>query len=196
MNNSVSDEALDTLFLEARSHNGWRNNPVSDALLQRIYETAVMGPTAANSQPQRIIFVKSPEAKARLVPIMSESNRLKVAEAPVTAIFACDLDFPETLSETFPHTDAKSWFAGNEKHIQETAFRNGSLQGAYFMIAARAHGLDVGPMSGFDVEALRREFFPADNWLPNFICSLGHGSGERMFDRLPRLGFDRTCRIV
>lgn len=192
----VSHEALETLFLNARSHNGWTDRPVPETLLRRIYATAVMGPTATNSQPQRIVFVTSVEAKSKLVAIMDEGNRRKVAQAPVTALFAYDLFFPDRLPETFPHADAKSWYNGDAQLILETARRNGSLQAAYFMIAARAHGLDVGPMSGFDPVALKAAFFPEMNWQPNFVCSLGYGNGERMFDRLPRLGFDSTSLIL
>ncbi len=194
----LSQQALDTLFLQARTHNEWLDKPVDDALLQRVWELARMGPTSANCSPMRIVFVKSPEAKARLQPALMESNRAKTLAAPVTAIFGNDSRFYDLLPKLFPHTDARAWFAGpgKEEVAATTAFRNGTLQAAYFMLAARALGLDCGPMSGFDNAAVDRAFFPDGRIKSNFICNLGHGDSGRLFPRSPRLEFQETCSVA
>jgi 3-hydroxypropanoate dehydrogenase len=193
----LDQKALDLIFVKARTRNGWQDKPVPESLLRKIYNVAILGPTSANTLPMRITFVSSPGAKKRLHPALSAGNQSKVMQAPVTAIFAYDLQFYDHLPKTFPHApDARSWFAGNDAVIQETAFRNGTLQAAYFMIAARAHGLDCGPMSGFDQSKVNAEFFPDGQWKSNFICSLGYGTEENLFPRSPRLSFEETCRIV
>ena len=190
-------DALDQIFNEARSYNGWLDKPVSDDHLHAIWDLAKMGPTSANMQPARIVWVKSDEAKAKLVECVSEGNKAKVAAAPVTALIAYDIDFHEELPWLFPHTDAKSWFDGDEAGRKEGAFRNSSLQGAYLIMAARAVGLDTGPMSGFDAGAVEKAFF-ADNprHKVNFICSIGYGDPASIFDRSPRPDFDRFTRIA
>lgn len=187
---------LDQLFRDARTHNGWLDKPVPEALLKELHDLMKWGPTSANCWPLRVVYVQSPEAKARLAPLMMEGNRAKTEAAPVTAILGMDLDFPEMLPKLFPHTDAKSWFAGNEALTEATAFRNSSLQGAYFMIAARALGLDCGPMSGFDADKVNAEFFAGTRIRTNFICNLGYGDPAALFPRSPRPAFDEVCSIV
>lgn len=195
--NVLSDEALAQLFNEARSYNGWLDKPVSDEQLRAIWDLLKMGPTSANMQPARIVWVKSDDAKAKLVECVSDGNKDKVKAAPVTALIAYDIDFHEELPWLFPHTDAKSWFEGDEEGRKQGAFRNSSLQGAYLMLAARAVGLDCGPMSGFDAEAVEQAFF-ADNprHKINFICSVGYGDAESIFDRSPRPEFDTFNSIA
>ncbi len=192
----ISDADLDLLFLGARSQNGWLDQPVDDALLRRIYEIARMAPTSANSHPMRVIFLKSPGAKERLRPALSPGNVEKTMTAPVTAIVAHDLEFYEQLPRLMPHIDAKSWFskAPDEKKAH-VAFQNGTLQGAYLMLAARALGLDVGPMGGFDNAKVDAEFFPDGKWKSNFLLNLGHGDPAKLFPRNPRLSFDEACKI-
>ena len=193
----VNGEAMNIIFREARTRNAWSDRPVPKELLQKIYEDAVMGPTTVNSQPQRIVFVVSEVAKKRLAPALDGGNLKKTMQAPVTAIFAYDLKFYEKLIKTFPHQPAaRSWFEGNDSFIAEAAFRNASLQAAYFMLAARAHGLDCGPMSGFDQEKVNVEFFSDGRCKANFICSLGYGTEENLFARNPRLTFEETCNII
>ncbi|HEY9148840.1 MAG TPA: malonic semialdehyde reductase [Gammaproteobacteria bacterium] len=192
---TLSDAALDQLFREARSYNAWQDRAVSDAQLQQIYELMKWGPTSANSSPARIVFVKSEAAKARLKPCLNEGNVEKSMSAPVVAIIAMDMEFYEKLPKLFPHTDARSWFAGNEAKIQENAMRNSSLQGAYLMLAARALGLDCGPMSGIDYAKMDETFFPDGKVKTNFICAIGYGSQEKLYPRGPRLDFDEACRI-
>ncbi|OZA92208.1 MAG: malonic semialdehyde reductase [Erythrobacter sp. 34-65-8] len=196
-NHRLDSEALAQLFTEARSYNGWLDQPVTDEQLHAIWDLVKMGPTSANMQPARIVWVKSPEAKAKLVACVSEGNKAKVAAAPVTALIAYDIDFHEELPWLFPHTDAKNWFAGDEAGRKEGAFRNSSLQGAYLMLAARALGLDTGPMSGFDGAAVEAAFF-ADHprHKINFICSIGYGDPASIFDRSPRPDFGRFTRIA
>lgn len=192
----LSDAALSQLFTEARTRNGWTDRPVPEALLRRLYELTKFGPTALNMTPARFLFVTSPEAKARLVPLMAEGNRAKTAQAPVTVIIGQDIDFHDHLPTLFPHAPgARDWFA-EEAGRREAAFRNSSLQGGYFLIAARALGLDVGPMSGFDPAAVKAEFFPEGNVEPNFIVNLGYGSDENLFPRSPRLSFDEAVKIL
>ncbi len=193
----LSLDALNTIFLKARTRNGWQDKPVPEALLREIYDIAKMGPTTANSQPQRIVFVTTPEGKARLAPALSEGNRPKTMTAPVVAIFAMDMHFYEQMAKVFPHNPgSRAWFEGNEPHIKEVSMRNGSLQAAYFMIAARAKGLDCGPMSGFDAGKLNETFFPDGRWKANFICALGYGTDENLFGRNPRLTFEEACKVV
>lgn len=190
-------DALDQLFNEARSYNGWLDKPVSDAQLRAIWDLVKMAPTSANMQPSRIVWVKSAEAKQQLAALVSEGNKGKVLRAPVTAIIGYDIDFHEELPWLFPHTDAKSWFEGNESLRQEGAFRNSALQGAYLMLAARALGLDCGPMSGFDNAAVDKAFFAGEpRHRSNFICAIGYGDPDSIFDRSPRPDFDKFNRIA
>lgn len=193
---ALSDAALAQLFTQARTRNTWSDRPVPEALLRQLYDLTKFGPTAVNNTPARFVFVTSPQAKARLDPLMSEGNRAKTMQAPVTVIIGYDLDFPDTLPVLFPHAPgARDWFADPAAR-QESAFRNSSLQGGYFMIAARALGLDVGPMSGFDAEGVKAEFFPDSAVQPNFIVNLGYGTDENLFPRSPRLAFDEAARIL
>ena len=195
MKQPLDDNALAQLFTEARSYNRWHDREVSDELLQQLYELMKWGPTAANSCPARIVFVKSDEAKLRLKPTLAEGNVEKSMNAPVVAIIGMDMEFYEQLPKLFPHTDARSWFAGKPDKIQENAMRNSSLQGGYFILAARSLGLDCGPMSGFDYPALEAEFFPDGKVKANFICGIGYGSEEKLYPRGPRLSFDEACSI-
>jgi nitroreductase len=192
----LNQEALDQIFVKARTHNGWAQEPVSDSLLKQVYDLTKWGPTSANCSPLRIVFVKSKEAKAKLVACLMPGNVEKTEAAPVTAILAEDKAFYEKLPKLFPHADARSWFVGNQAMIDSTAFRNSSLQGAYLMIAARALGLDVGPMSGFDNAKVDEAFFQGTHWKSNFICNLGHGEPSKLYPRSPRLGFDEACKII
>ena len=197
MPDPIASAALDQIFLDAHTHNKWTDKPVPDALLRTLVATTIMGPTSANSLPARIVFVTSPEAKKRLEPLLAENNRAKTMQAPVTAIIGYDLRFYENLIKTFPHNpDARSWFEGSPAHAEANAFRNSSLQGAYLIIAARALGLDCGPMSGFDAAGVDREFFPGGRIKSNFICALGYGDPAGVRPRGPRLGFDEMARIV
>ena len=193
---AIDAAAIRQLFLDARTHNKWQAKDVPDELLHQLVDIAKMGPTSANCLPARIVFVKSAEAKARLAPLLDEGNRAKTMSAPVCAIVGYDLDFPEYLPKLFPHTDARPWFAGNPRKIADTAFRNGTLQGGYLMIAARALGLDCGPMSGFDTAGVDREFFAGTNIKSNFLCSLGYGDPAGLFPRSPRLAFDEMAKII
>lgn len=192
----LPDTALDQLFTAARTRNAWADRPVSDDLLHKLYDLTKFGPTAANSTPARFIFVTSPEAKARLAPHMSGANRAKTLQAPVNVIIGMDLAFAETLPVLFPHAPgAKDWFA-DPTAARETAFRNGSLQGGYFLLAARALGLDVGPMSGFDAAGVKAAFFAGTAVEPNFIVNLGYGTDENLFPRSPRLAFEAAATIL
>ena len=200
MTEIISKESRDQIFTDARTHGNWQEKDVPETLIRDTYELMKFGPTSMNTSPARFVFVRSPEAKARLLPHMAEGNREKTEKAPWTVIIANDLDFPEKLTELFPHKeDAKDVFK-NPQNRAETAFRNGSLQGAYFMIAARAHGLDCGPMSGFDRPGVDKEFFlsnpETENWTANFICNLGYGVDEKVFPRLRRLSFEDACQIL
>jgi 3-hydroxypropanoate dehydrogenase len=183
------------IFLEARTHSAWQPKPVDDVLLHEIYDLAKMSPTSANCQPLRVVFIKSPEAKARLKPLLAAGNVEKTMTAPVTAIFAHDLEFYEQLPRLFPHTDARSWFKG-KPNSDETAFRNGTLQAGYFMLAARLLGLDCGPMSGFDNAGVDREFLSGTTYKSNFLCNLGYGDSSKLHPRLPRPNFDEFCKIT
>ncbi len=183
------------LFDNARTHNGWIDRPVPEATLRRLWELLKWGPTSANCSPLRVSFVTSAAAKAQLVPLMSAGNRDKTAQAPVTAILGMDLGFVDTLPQLFPHVDARPWFQGEEM-VRHTAFRNGSLQGGYFIVAARALGLDCGPMSGFDATAVDAAFWAGTRVKTNFICNLGHGDPGKLFARSPRLSFEQACRVL
>ena len=196
MTDKLPDASLIQLFHDARTHNAWRDEAVPDSLLHEIIDLVKLGPTSANCEPARFLFLKSREAKERLKPHLSEGNRDKTMKAPVCAIVGYDLDFYEHLPKLFPHTDARSWFAGKPKKIEETAFRNGSLEGAYLIMAARALGLDCGPMSGFDNDGVDREFFAGTNTRSNFLCNLGYGDGSVLKPRSPRLDFDEMARIL
>ncbi len=196
MSKPVSKACLDQIFRDARTHNVWLDRDVPNALLHELVELVKLGPTSANSSPARFVFVKSREAKERLKPFLSEGNRDKTMKAPVCAIIGYDLDFHEHLPKLFPHTDARSWFAGKDAKILDTAFRNGTLQGAYLIVAARALGLDCGPMSGFDQKGVDKEFFAGTKIKSNFLCSLGYGDAAKLFPRSPRFAFDEMARII
>ena len=192
----LGSDALDTLFNKARTHNGWQDRDVDTTLLKKAWDLTVMGPTSANCEPMRIKFVKSPEAKERLKPALSDGNLEKTMAAPVTAIIAHDMEFYEKLPQLFPHADARSWFAGKDDAIAATAFRNGTLQAGYFIMALRAMGLDCGPMSGFDHDAVDKAFFEGTDVRSNFLCSIGHGDRGSLKPLSPRLDFDEACRLI
>jgi 3-hydroxypropanoate dehydrogenase len=193
---AVNDEALDTIFRSARTQNKWLDKPVSPALLMAIYDLMRMAPTSANCSPARLVFAVSAEAKERLATHCSAANAPKVRSAPATAIIGYDLDFAARLPKLFPHApDAKTWFASPQV-AETTAFRNSSLQGAYFIVAARSLGLDCGPMSGFANDAVDKDFFAGTPVKSNFICSVGHGDPAGLFERSPRLSFDEACKLV
>jgi 3-hydroxypropanoate dehydrogenase len=196
MSDRLAEAAFRQLFLDARTHNKWQARDVPETLLRELVDTLKMGPTSANCSPARIFFVKSKEAKERLKPHLSEGNHEKTMQAPVTAIIGYDLKFYEHLPKLFPHTDAKSWFAGKPDHIATTAFRNGTLQGGYLILAARALGLDCGPMSGFDNAGVDRDFFAGTDIKSNFLCSLGYGDPAGLFPRSPRLTFEEMAKIA
>jgi len=193
---TLDDAALGALFRDARTHNVWTDQPVSDDDLRAVFELMKWGPTSANCSPARFVFVRSADAKGRLKPALSAGNRDKTMAAPATAIVAYDPRFYDKLPRLFPHADARSWFAGNEALAAETAFRNSSLQGGYFIIAARAFGLDCGPMSGFDRETVDGAFLGGYGWKSNFLINLGHGDPAALMPRNPRLDFDEACLIV
>lgn len=189
--------ALDQLFNTARTYNGWLDKDVGEEQIHAIYDLMKMAPTSANMQPARIVWCKSPETKARLAQYAMEANQPKITTAPVCAIIGYDIDFHEELPWLFPHTDAKSWFDGDEEGRKVGAFRNSSLQGAYLMLAARAVGLDCGAMSGFDEEAVNADFFADDPQVKaNFICSIGYGDPESIFERSPRPDFDKFNSLI
>jgi len=197
MSEPLSDSALDQLFRTARTYNGYLDRPVSEDQLRAIWDLMKYGPTSANALPARIIWCVSDEAKAKLAAFASEANRPKILQAPVTAIIAMDHEFYEHLPDLFPHTDARSWFVGNEAVAETTAFRNSSLQGAYFIMAARALGLDTGPMSGFSNDAVDAAFFAdTPKVKSNFISTLGYGDPATIFERSPRPDFERFNRIA
>jgi len=197
MNDVLNSEDLDLIFGKARTHNVWLDKPVEDALLKQVYELARIGPTSANMCPMRIIFVKSKEAKERLKPALDKGNVDKTMKAPVTAIIGMDIHFYEKLPQLFPHADAKAWFKDLPENVLEyIALRNGSLQGAYFMLAARALGLDCGPMSGFDNAKVDAAFLAGTTIKSNFLCNLGHGDASKLHPRSPRLSFEEACKVV
>ena len=191
----IDDASLRQIFLDARTHNKWQPKNVPDELLKEIVDTLKMGPTSANCSPARILFLKS-NAKQRLKPYLDETNKEKTMQAPVCAIVGYDLNFYEHLPKLFPHTDAKSWFEGKPEFIKRTAFRNGTLQGAYLIIAARALGLDCGPMSGFSNEDVDKEFFAGTDIKSNFLCNLGYGDPAGLMPRSPRFSFDEMAKIL
>ena len=194
---TLSADALDQLFNEARTYNDWLDKPVTDEQLHAVWDLMKMAPTSANMQPVRIVWAKSDAQKQALADCAMEGNKAKILAAPVTAVIGYDIDFHEELPWLFPHTDAKSWFEGDEEGRKEGAFRNSSLQGAYLMLAARAVGLDCGPMSGFDADAVNAAFFGDEprHWV-NFICSVGYGDPESIFERSPRPEFSKFNSIV
>ena len=192
----LDDPGLDLIFRAARTHNGWLDKPVSDTLIHQIYDLMKWAPTSANSSPARFVFVRSAEAKERLLPAMAPGNLEKTRAAPVTVIIAHDTEFHEKLPKLFPQADARSWFAGNQPLIDTTAFRNGTLQGAYLILAARALGLDAGPMSGFDNAKVDQEFFPDGKTKSNFVVNLGYGDPAKLFPRNPRLPFEEAAQIL
>ncbi len=192
----LDDRSLDIIFRSARTHNAWLDKPVSDTLIHQIYDLMKWAPTSANSSPARFVFVRSAAAKERLLPAMSPGNADKTRAAPVTVIIAHDSEFHEKLPKLFPQADARSWFAGNQPLIDTTAFRNGTLQGAYLILAARALGLDAGPMSGFDNAKVDKEFFPDGKVKSNFLVNLGYGDQAKLFPRNPRLPFAEAAQIL
>lgn len=192
----LDDVALDTLFRTARTQNAWQEKPVPEALLRDLYDLMKMGPTSANCSPARLIFLTTPEAKEKLRPALSAGNLAKTMAAPVTVIVALDEAFYEKLPKLFPHVDARPWFTSNAAFAATTAMRNGSLQGAYMMLAARCLGIDVGAMSGFDVDKVNDAFMAGTTWKVNFLCNLGYGAPAGVKERLPRLDFDEACKIL
>lgn len=196
MSQTVSDEGLDLLFRKARTHNGWQDKPVSDVHIKAIYELLKWAPTSANCSPARFVFVRTNKAREILRGCLGEGNIAKTMSAPLTVIIGNDMRFYDHLPKLFPHADAKAWFEGNEALIEETAMRNGSLQGAYLMMAARALGFDCGPMSGFDKKKIDSAFFAGTNVKSNFLCNIGYGTDENLFERSPRFAFDEACTIA
>ena len=195
MPQALDQAALDRIFLEARTYNAWKPDPIPEATLRKLWDLARMGPTSANCSPARIVFVTGAKAKEKLKPALMPTNVEKAMTAPAIAVIGHDLEFYEHLPKLFPHTDARAWFVGNQPLIETTAFRNGTLQGAYLIIAARALGLDCGPMSGFDNAMVDKLFFPGGKVKSNFLCNLGYGSTKNLFPRSPRFAFEEACRI-
>ncbi len=196
MSNILSDTDLAILFRDARTHSAWQEKEVSPILLEAVYDLAKMGPTSVNCSPMRILFLTTSEAKKRLQPALSPGNLEKTMAAPATAVIGQDTRFYENLPKLYPHTDARKMFEGKPEHSATTAFRNATLQGAYFIVAARAVGLDCGPMSGFDNAAVDAEFFPDGRIKSNFLCNLGYGDASKLRPRSPRLDFDEACQIL
>ncbi|TQV79906.1 malonic semialdehyde reductase [Denitrobaculum tricleocarpae] len=196
MSNILSDTDLGILFRDARTHSEWLDKDVSPILLEAIYDLVKMGPTSFNCNPLRILYLTTRESRERLRPMLSRGNADKTMVAPVTAILAWDTQFYELLPKLFPHSDVRANFEGKAEHCETTGFRNSSLQGAYFIIAARAVGLDCGPMSGFDNEKVDAEFFPDGRLKSNFLCNLGYGDASKLRPRSPRLDFDEACQIL
>jgi 3-hydroxypropanoate dehydrogenase len=197
MASTISDTVLDQLFRSARSQNGWLDRPVSDDQLKALYDLMKWGPTSMNCQPMRLLFLRTPDAKQRLKPALSPGNVDKTMAAPVCAVLGYDVDFAHQLPKNFPHApEANKMFLSNEALNQATAFRNATLQGGYFMVAARAMGLDVGPMSGFDAAKVEAEFWPGTRIKANFLCNLGYGDSAKVMGRLPRYTFDEACKLL
>src|SRR6266436_7628769 len=192
----ISQEALDQLFSQARTHSVWLPEPLPVELLRKAYELARLGPTSANCSPARFVFLTTPGAKTRLRPALAPGNVDKTMAAPATVIIAWDAEFHENLPRLFPHADMRAYFVGNKALIDETAFRNSSLQAAYFILAARAFGLDCGPMSGFDADKLNAEFFSDGKWKVNLLCNLGYGDTSELHPRNPRLNFEEAAMIL
>ncbi|MFO0825037.1 MAG: malonic semialdehyde reductase [Gemmataceae bacterium] len=196
MTKHLGDDGLDLVFREARTYTAWLDKPVEDALLRQVYDLAKMGPTSANMCPMRIVFVKSPGSKEKLKPWLDAGNVEKTMRAPVTAIIGMDIRFYEQLPKLYPYANARAWFADLPENVLEyIALRNGSLQGAYFMLAARSLGLDCGPMSGFNNAKVDEMFFPGTTVKSNFLCNLGYGDPSKLHPRSPRLTFDEACRV-
>jgi 3-hydroxypropanoate dehydrogenase len=193
---AVSQQDLDRIFLKARTHHGWVEKPVGDEIIRHIYDILRWGPTSSNTCPGRFVFVRTPEAKEKLVACLDKGNIEQTRTAPVTAIVAYDLDFYEKLPKLVTHTDARKWFVGKEELVRSTAFRNGTLQGGYLILAARALGLDCGPMSGFDNAKVDEAFFKGTSWRSNFLCNLGYGDPGKLHPRAPRLDFEESCRLA
>lgn len=197
MSDRLPDASLDRIFRTARTRNGWSADKVPEALLREIYDLAKMGPTSGNCLPGRFLFLVSDAARARLAPFMSSTNRAKTLAAPVNVIMAYDMAFADRLPELFPHNPgARDWFTSNPALTRETAFRNGSLQAAYLMLAARSLGLDCGPMSGVRLDGVNGEFFAGTTWEANFVCNIGYGTDENLFPRNPRLSFEEACAVL
>ncbi len=192
----LDQKALESIFLNAHTHNAWTDKPVPDETLRRMYDILKFGPTSANCSPARFVFVRSKAAKEKLKPALSPGNLDKTMAAPVTVIVGYDTEFYEKLPRLFPHTDARSWFVGKPEFIESSAFRNGTLQGAYMIVAARAVGLDCGPMSGFDNAKVDEAFFPDGKIKSNFICNLGYGDPKGVHPRNPRLPFEEACSVI
>lgn len=193
---SLDENGLDLLFRDARSQNGWQEKPVPDEMLRALYDTMKMGPTSANCSPLRLLFLRTAESKARLKPALSKGNLDKTLTAPVVAILGYDTHFYDHMKYLFPHVDAKPWFTSSEALALETAFRNSTLQGAYLMLAARAMGLDTGPMSGFEAAKVDAEFFAGTAVKTNFICGIGYGDASKVRKRLPRFRFEEVCQLL
>lgn len=189
-------KVLDTVLNAARTHFAWQDRPLPEGTVERLYDAVRLGPTSGNCTPARFIFVETDEAKERLLPCLSSGNREKTKAAPLSVIVAQDPEFYEHLPELFPHNDARSWFTSSPELAAETAFRNSSLQGAYLILAARALGLDAGPMSGFKPDLVKEAFLADSKWEPNFIVNIGYGRPDALFDRLPRLDFSTACKRV
>lgn len=192
---SISNEAIDQIFRNARTLPAWLPKPVPAELLREVYDLAKLGPTSANMSPARFVFLTTPAAKARLVPALAPGNIEKTKAAPVNVIVAWDTEFYEHLPRLFPHFDMRPHFVGKPAAIEEAGLRNGSLQGAYLILAARSLGLDCGPMSGFDAAKVNAEFFPDGKWKTNFLCNLGYGDSSKLYPRGPRLGFEEACQL-
>jgi 3-hydroxypropanoate dehydrogenase len=192
----LNQDGMDLLFRNARTHNGWLDKPVTDETLREFYDLMKMAPTSANTSPARIIFVRGGAAKEKLLTAVMPGNADKTKAAPVTAVIGYDLEFYELLPKLFPHADARSWFVGNQPMIQATAARNATLQAGYLVLAARAVGLDVGPMSGFDAEKVNQAFFPGGKVKADLLVNLGYGDSTKLFPRSPRLSFEEACKIV
>lgn len=193
---ALDQKAFNTLFLDARTYNGWQDKDVPDALIKEIYDLAKWGPTSANCSPLRVVFIKSKEEKERLKPILDKGNQNKTMEAPVIAIFAYDRKFYNKMNKLAPHVNVEAWYGGKEQFVIDTAALNGTLQAAYFMLAARAKGLDCGPMSGINAAKMKETFFPDLDGEVKFVCSLGYGRPETLYPRAPRLDFDEACKFV
>lgn len=192
----LEERSTAVLFTQARTPSAWKREPVSDDVLLRIYELARLGPTSANCSPARFVFVRSPEGREQLRPALSKGNVDQTLTAPVTVIVAHDSAFYDQLSRLFPHADARSWFAASPSLVAETALRNGSLQAAYLILAARSQGIDAGPMSGFDRNAVDRAFFEGSTWRADLLVNLGHADRSKLRPRLPRLSFEEACRYA
>lgn len=192
----LDEASIDVILKDARSHYAWTDKPVSDDILRTLYDITIAGPTSMNTCPARFVFVRSPEAKARIATSLKAKNVEKVMKAPVTAIIAWDPEFWKQLPFLFPHEDRRPFFEGKTEYSHDTAFRNSTLQGAYFMIAARALGLDVGPISGFSNAMVDEAFFSENGWKSNFLCNIGYADETALFQKLPRFDFEQACRVM